>query len=234
MSKDNSSMLAIIGGTSGIGLDLATFFFFKKENIKIYGRRKVENLPCEYLDVLDEENIKGVFKDTNELKKIIYCAGITCKKQDITSFSKENWLNIINTNVTGLLLVLKHTYKYLVKNQGKIVVVNSIASRNYSLFSGVEYTMSKCALSGLVRQLSQDFALDNVLINSVFPSMTLTPMLVDNVEKQKLENIIKHIPLGRLATTQDIIYAIDFLLSDKNSYMTGIGIDVNGGQFLNG
>ena len=77
----------------------------------------------------------------------------------------------------------------MAKNQGKIVVVNSIASRNYSLFSGVEYTMSKCALSGLVRQLSQDFAPDNVLINSVFPSMTLTPMLVDNVEKQKLENI---------------------------------------------
>lgn len=226
-------MLAIIGGTSGIGLDLA-FFFSKKENLKIYGRRSIENLPYEYLDILDEENIKNVFKNKDELKKIVYCVGTTCEKQDITSFDKENWLNIINTNVTGLLLVLKYTYKYLAKNQGKVVVVNSIASRSYSLFSGVEYTMSKCALSGLVRQLSQDFAPDNVLINSVFPSMTLTPMLADNVEKQKLENIVKQIPLGRLATTQDIIYAIDFLLSDANGYMTGIGIDVNGGQFLNG
>jgi NAD(P)-dependent dehydrogenase (short-subunit alcohol dehydrogenase family) len=132
------------------------------------------------------------------------------------------------------LLCLKYAYTALSASKGKVVIVNSLASRTYSLFSGVEYTMSKSALSGMVKQLSIEFAKDDISINSIFPSMTATPMLLTNVEKDKLLDIEDEIPMKRLATPLEIAKAITFLISEDNTYMTGCGIDLNGGQFLNG
>ena len=68
---------------------------------------------------------------------------------------------------------------------GRIAVVNSIASRSFSQISGIEYTASKAALSGIVKQLAIDFLNDGILINSVFPSMTNTPMLQKSVTPQR-------------------------------------------------
>ena len=114
------------------------------------------------------------------------------------------------------------------------MVVNSLASRVSSKYSGVEYTVSKSALTGLVKQLAMDFAPDNVLINSIFPSMTATPMLIQNVEQSEREAMAAAIPLNRIAMPLEISKAIAFLLLEDNTYITGCGIDINGGQFLNG
>ena len=89
-------------------------------------------------------------------------------------------------------------------------------------------------MSGLVRQLAIEWANDTVLINTIFPSMVETPMLSENVAPSVLESIKGEIPLGRIAKPKDIASGIEFLVSDKNTYITGSGIDINGGQFLSG
>ena len=119
-------------------------------------------------------------------------------------------------------------------SKGKVVIVNSIAARNYSLFSGIEYTMSKSALSGMVRHLSIEFAKDGIFDKHCFPSMTGTDMLYNNVSRDKLDIITKKIPLNKLASTKDVAHTIKFLLNKNNTYITGSGIDINGGQFLTG
>jgi NAD(P)-dependent dehydrogenase (short-subunit alcohol dehydrogenase family) len=86
----------------------------------------------------------------------------------------------------------------------------------------------------MVKQLAVEWANDGVLINTIFPSMVDTPMLRKNVEQAVLEPIEKGIPLGRIAQSEDIAAAIEFLISERNSYITGAGIDINGGQFLSG
>ena len=122
----------------------------------------------------------------------------------------------------------------LKKAKGRVVVVSSIASRTYSQLSGFEYTVTKAGLSGLVRQLAMEWANDTVLINTIFPSMVETPMLSENVAPSVLESIKGEIPLRRIANPTDIAPVIEFLISDKNTYITGSGIDINGGQFLSG
>ena len=228
-------MILIVGGTSGIGLETAKYLKDKGKNILICGRNKPnEDLEYKYLDVTKEENIKELFSNLSNLKGLIYSTGITTKKKSIEKFDTKIWENIININVTGALLVLKYSYKNLVKNKGKIVIINSVSTHSYSEFSGVEYTMSKNALSGMVKQLSQEFIKDGVIINSIFPSMTQTPMLTKNVEKNILDRITNQIPIKRLAQPLEIAKAIEFLLSEDNSYMTGCGLEINGGQYLNG
>ena len=115
-----------------------------------------------------------------------------------------------------------------------MVIVNSLAARRCSELSGMEYTASKAALGALVRQLSIEWAPDNVLINSVYPGMTMTPMLTESVSKDKLMKIEGKIPLGRIARPEEIARVIEFLINPENAYMTGVGIDVCGGQYLNG
>jgi len=64
--------------------------------------------------------------------------------------------------------------------------------------------------------------------------MVETPMLKNSVDKSALVAIENGVPLGRIAKPEEIASAIEFLISDKNTYMTGAGIDINGGQYLTG
>ncbi len=229
-------MIVIIGGTSGIGFETAKYLDGKAKEVLIGGRNQPKEFGpiYKYIDVTDEENVKSFFGDIEKIEGLVYSTGITTKQKSILEFDQNIWQNIVDVNVTGALLVLKYAYPKLVKAKGKIVIVNSFACRTYSAFSGVEYTMSKSALSGMVKQLSIEFAKDGVVINSIFPSMTATSMLIENVDKEKLNNIEKSIPLKRIAKPIEVAQAIEFLLSENNSYMTGCGLDLNGGQFLNG
>lgn len=229
-------MIVIIGGTSGIGLETAKYLNSKEIEVLVGGRTqpKETELTYKYIDVSDENSIKSFFENIDKIDGLVYSTGITTKQKSIIDFDKSIWKNIVDVNVTGALLVMKYSYEKLSKAKGKVVILNSLATRTYSAFSGVEYTMSKSALSGMVKQLSIEFAKDGVVINSVFPSMTATPMLIENVEQEKLDNIEKSIPLKRISQPIEVVKAIEFLLSDNNSYMTGCGLDLNGGQFLNG
>jgi len=229
-------MIVIMGGTSGIGLESAKYLSTNNYNVLIAGRnnKSNSNIKYKYIDVTDENSVKDFFNNIDVLDGLIYSAGITTSKKSIEEFDTEIFDDIMDVNVKGLMLCLKYAYRLLKKSKARIVVVNSLAARTYSQFSGIEYTISKTALSGVVKHLSVEFAEDNILINSIFPSMTQTPMLVQNTNKEFLQEVEKDIPLGRIAQPDEIAKAIEFLISDKNTYMSGCGLDLNGGQFLNG
>lgn len=228
-------MIAVIGGTSGIGLETVTYLRDQgKRAIACARNNSSHDSDYRYVDVTDENSVKNLIEPMTELNSLVYSTGITTKQKPIGEFDSKIWEDIVSVNVTGAMYVLKYAYKYLSKNKGKVVIVNSFAARTYSMFSGVEYTMSKNALTGLVRQLSVDFAKDGVMINSIFPSMTATKMLLDNADTVFLDKVTESIPLKRLASPSDVAKAIAFLISDDNTYMTGCGLDLNGGQFLNG
>jgi len=229
----------IIGGTSGIGLETARYLKDHDYEVYVGARSRLADEPAiesETIDVTDEQSIKKFFSaiQLNKIDSLIYSAGITTGKKDIQQFDIEEYQNVQNVNLLGAILVLKYAYPFLKTARGKVVVVSSVASRTYSKFSGIEYTVSKSGLSGLVKQLAVEWAPDGVLINTVFPSMVETPMLRENVEESVLVDLEKEIPLGRIARPSDVAAAIEFLVSEKNTYITGTGIDINGGQYLTG
>jgi len=227
----------IIGGTSGIGLETARYLHSKGYDVTVAARARgsvEKSIKYEHIDVTKESSVKSFFSTIayNKIDSIIYSAGITSPKKSIVDFSVDEYLKIHNVNLLGAILVLKYAFPFLQKSKGKVVMVNSFASRTFSNFSGFEYTISKAGLSGLVKQLAIEWSSDGILINTIYPSMVDTPMLRANVEPLVLENIEKEIPLGRIAQPQEIATAIEFLISARNTYITGAGIDINGGQFL--
>jgi len=232
--------VVIVGGTSGIGLATAHYLKNKGYEIIVAGRRSLslEGIKTFKVDIRSEKSIKELFSvlltNFSDINALIFASGITTPPKSIENFDKFLWNDIVATNVTGALLTLKYSYAVLKKNRGRVVIINSLAARRYSKLSGVEYTVSKAALGGLVRQLSIDWAPDNILINSVYPGMTMTPMLKENVSKKRLKEVEGKIPLGRIANQEEIARAVEFLISPENTYMTGTGIDICGGQNLSG
>ena len=234
-----SKNVVIIGGTSGIGLDTALYLKSRGYSVLVGSRNNIkEDAAVDYLkiDVTDELSIGHFFNSIpfKSIDSIIYSAGITMPQKSIQNFDKNEYMKVHDVNLLGAILSLKYAYPLLKETKGKAVIVNSIASRAYSKLSGFEYTVTKAGLSGLVRQLAVEWAKDTVLINSINPSMVETPMLKENINPDALKLIENQIPLGRIAKPIEIAKVIEFLISDKNTYITGAGVDINGGQFLTG
>ena len=226
----------IIGGTSGIGLETAKRLRDTGHEVIIGGRTKVEEpgLAFTQVDVSSEDSVRGFFSSLlcDGIDTLVFSAGTTTPKKKITEFSVEEYYRVHDVNLLGAMLVFKYAFPLLVKAGGKVVVVSSFAARTFSAYSGFEYTVSKAGLSGLVKQLAVEWGDDGVMINSVFPSMVETPMLIDNVDESLLLEIKKNVPLGRIAKPLEVVSAIEFLISEDNRYITGAGVDINGGQYL--
>lgn len=228
----------IIGGTSGIGNHAALYLAECGYDVVVGGRSQHgQHDGCSYypIDVTKEESVSDFFSliGGKPVDSLIYSAGTTTDKKTIEDFSADEYLRVHEVNVIGALRVCKYAYPLLRQTQGKVVIISSLAARSYSRFSGFEYTMSKTALSGFVKQISVEWASDNILINTLFPSMVDTPMLRENVPSTVIDSIESQIPIGRIAQAEEIAGAIEFLISKRNSYITGAGLDINGGQFLN-
>jgi NAD(P)-dependent dehydrogenase (short-subunit alcohol dehydrogenase family) len=229
----------IIGGTSGIGLDTARYLRDNGYNVLVGGRNPLKNetgITYSKIDVTKELSVRNFFSSVSfkQIDSIIYSAGVTTNKKNICNFDVNEYLKVHNVNLLGAIFTLKHSYHLLKKGKGKVVIVSSFAARSYSQLSGFEYTTTKAGLSGLVKQLAIEWASDGILINTVFPSMVETPMLLKNIEPSIVKSIESKIPLGRIAQSNEIAPLIEFLISDKNTYITGAGVDINGGQFLSG
>ena len=235
-----NDLVLIIGGTSGIGLETANYLLKNDYKVIICGRRKIKStdLISVNVDIKSDESVRGLFngiqKTYGNINALVFSAGITSAKMSIENFNEKIWNDILDTNVTGLLRVLKYFFPSLKETKGRVAVISSLAARSYSQFSGVEYTASKAALSGIVRQLAIEWSGDGIFINSVFPSVTLTPMLKKNFNHDEINQINKQGPIKKLAESVDTARAIEFLISKENRYMTGCGIDISGGQFLSG
>jgi 3-oxoacyl-[acyl-carrier protein] reductase len=111
---------------------------------------------------------------------------------------------------------------------GRIVNISSIWSV-VSRAGRISYSMSKTAINGMTRSLAIELAPFNILVNAVAPGYVLTDLTRHNNSEAELQKIGETIPLQRLADPAEIAKVVAFLCSDKNTYLTGQTIIVDGG-----
>ena len=181
-------------------------------------------------DLTSEQSIKDAVEGL-DLWGVVNCGGYggeiaTPQDTDIDVFDK-----VISINARGALLVIKYAVPSMIRqgNGGAIVNVSSQASL-VALTGHISYGSSKAALDNITRVSALELGKHNVRVNSVNPTVVMTPMSAWYWGRPDIEGpFLDQMPLGRWATVEEIAAPVVFLLSDAASMITGVSLPIDGG-----
>ena len=242
-----SGRIALVTGASrGIGKAIAVEFarqgadvivnYSKDEKgalevvkeIKSLGRKSI----AVKADVSDFDDVKKMFevvkKEFGALDVLVNNAGIT-KDRSLRKMTKDEWLNVIETNLTGIYNVTKNALSLMQKNS-RIITISSIVGI-YGNFGQTNYAASKAGTIGFTKSLARELGKHNITVNAIAPGFIESEMTKKTgFLKKKL--LIYMIPLKRAGMPEDVAYLAAFLASDNSSYITGQVISVSGGLVI--
>ena len=171
-----------------------------------------------------EAGVKAILKKHKQIEILVNNAGIT-NDTLMVWMTKENWQQVIDTNLTGFYNVTRLVVKQMIRKRfGRIVNITS-TSGQMGMAGQINYSASKAGLIGATKALSREVSSRNITVNAVSPGFIETEM----VASLPLEEIVKTIPMKRAGTPQEVASAVTFLCSDQASYITGQVLGVNGG-----
>ena len=186
------------------------------------------------LDVTKEESweeaLDGIRTAEGRLDVLVNNAGIT-KRIPITEMPLEDFERIMAVNVRGVFLGIKHALPFMKHHGGgSIVNSSSICGLVGHKLTNETYTTSKGAVTLLTKSVAVRYARDNIRCNSIHPGTVDTPMVQALfTDPEKKRERLDEVPLGRLATAQDVANAALFLASDEAGFITGAALPVDGG-----
>ena len=234
------------GASRGIGRDIAKTLA-KEGNIVICNYNKSEQQAKELKNELEQEGKTiDIFKANiakqeeckqlveftlNKYKKIdglINNAGID-KLQQIGDVTKQDWEEIINTNLYGAFCMCQEVSTNMIHNKkGWIINISSIWGQVGSAME-VVYSISKAGMDGMTKALAKELGPSGIRVNSIAPGIINTDMN-SNLTQQELNEIKDDILLERIGNPQDITKCVKWLIED--SYTTGQIISINGGWVI--
>jgi len=240
-------ILVLTGASRGIGH--ATVKRFSQEGWRIITCSRhafPENCPWpsgeeDHLQV-DLADISSIEKGVSELldrlngqplNALVNNAGISPKmpdqqRMDSLHTPMETWSQVFQVNFFAPIMLARGLSTSLVKGQGSIVNVTSIAGSRVHSFAGTAYATSKAALAALTREMAADFGPLGVRVNAIAPGEIKTDILSPETEAKVLPDI----PMRRLGATYGVAETVYFLCSDASSYLNGAEIHINGGQHV--
>ena len=140
------------------------------------------------------------------------------------------WQKIVDTNLSGTFLCSRRAAKIMREQKsGKIVTITSIAAQRAAPGMGI-YGVAKAALEMLTKVLASELGAFNIQVNAVAPCMVKTDFSKPFWSNQEIhDQIVKTIPLGRLAESVDVAHPVLFLASAGADFITGQTLAVDGG-----
>ena len=186
------------------------------------------------MDVTNQESINSAIKNIQDeygaLYGLVNNAGIT-NDNLLMRMTEEQWLSVIETNLTSIYRVTKSIVKDMMKaREGRIVNIGSIVGMMGNAGQS-NYSASKSGLLGFTKSLARELSSRNINVNSISPGFIDTDM-TKALSDEQIDNLSKNIPLGRIAESSEVSSVVSFLLSDDSSYITGENINVNGGLYM--
>jgi len=180
-----------------------------------------------------EAMVKQAITKFGKVDILVNNAGILRATTPLEKITEDEWDEVMGVNVKGAFNCTKAVLpKMKGQHWGKIVNVSSIAGRSISNSGGVHYSSSKAALLGFTRHLARETAPFGINVNAIAPAGVETEMVSRVWSTEQIAKLVERIPLGRLASTDEIANLVVFLSSDRSAYITGATIDINGGLLL--
>ena len=251
-----NKVVIVTGATSGIGRAAAVAFAAEGGKVGFCGRR--ENLGREveqeirskggeatYIraDIRVEAEVKQfvdqVVAKYGRLDVAFNNAGITLEKP-LHEYSSGEWDDVIHTNLRGTFLAMKYEIPYMLANGGGNILVTASSNAIATTEKKSAYTASKRGLVGLVQSAALDYVEKGIRVNALIPGTTDTALVrrvahMENVPDPVWEaaagaNAKLHIPMGRMASAQEVATFALALASDDFPYMTGAQMVIDGGK----
>jgi NAD(P)-dependent dehydrogenase (short-subunit alcohol dehydrogenase family) len=191
------------------------------------------------VDVRDGSAVKNWCTEvTRKLGRIDYAfsnAGVT-SRGTVCDMEFDEWRRLIDTHVTGTFYVCQSALAHMVKNESGAIVITSSDYAVIGMRFASNYASAKTALYSLTKALAVEFAPHKIRINAVGPGPIDTPLLRSRGTPAEWEVRVRdyeaRLPMQRLGQPEDVASVVDFLLSDKASYITGQLLQPNGGQVM--
>jgi NAD(P)-dependent dehydrogenase (short-subunit alcohol dehydrogenase family) len=152
----------------------------------------------------------------------------------IEAIAPDRWAAIIDTDLSGVLRTLQAAVRHMkAGGGGRIVVTTSIAALKTETVIGTPYPVAKAGAAHLVRQAALELARYNIKVNAMAPGPFLTNISGGRLQDPAVRaHHVRSVPLGRIASTDEIMGLALFLASPASDYMTGAQIVIDGGAML--
>lgn len=226
----------VTGAAGGIGLDICTTL--ERAGYRVFGGdmtvEEVKDVSSRFtllpLDVRDPESVQeAVDRASKEgpLFGLVNCAGIV-RHQPVGEFDEDAARDVWSVNVAGMARMVQAVAPHLTEPSA-VVNIGSVTGTAGRLHGASLYGATKAGVEAYTRYLAVELA-PTTRVNAVIPGYIEVPMSPSmKAVSGGEEELIKQVPLGRLGSTQEIADAVEFMLSDKATYVTGAVLVVDGG-----
>jgi 3-oxoacyl-[acyl-carrier protein] reductase len=223
----------VTGGNRGIGLAIAQRLAAGGDTVTVTSRSGdavpgLATVPCDVRDAASvDQAFSAVEAAQGPVEVLVANAGIT-HDQLLALMSEDDFTSVIDTNLTGSYRVARRAVRGMMKlRRGRLVFISSVVGL---LGSGgqANYAASKAGLVGFARSLARELGSRNITANVVAPGFVDTDMTAVLTDAQKA-SILAGVPLGRLASAEEVAGVVAFLAGDDAGYITGAVIPVDGG-----
>ncbi|HDY8157475.1 TPA: SDR family oxidoreductase [Vibrio vulnificus] len=218
----DKTVYVVLGGTSGIGAELAKQLESDHTIVHVASRQTG-------LDISDEKSVYHYFETIGAFDHLIVTAGSYAPAGKVVDVEVTQAKYAFDTKFWGAVLAAKHGARYL-KQGGSITLTSGMLSRKV-----VENTYVKAAINAAIEATTKVLAkeLAPIRVNAISPGLTKTEaykgMNADDRDAM-YQRTQSHLPVGKVGEASDI--AMAYLFAIQNSYMTGTVIDVDGGALL--
>jgi 3-oxoacyl-[acyl-carrier protein] reductase len=231
--SDLGRVVLVTGGSRGIGLACARWFLAQGDRVAVTYNTSPppDGLVGVKCDVTNADDVTRAFAEIEDrlgpVEVLVANAGITDDGL-ILRMSEDQFARVIEANLIGAFRVVKRATQGMLRaRKGRIILMSSVVAMLGSP-GQVNYAASKAGLIGMARSLAREIGSRSITVNVVAPGPVETDMTAALSDVRR-DEMLKAVPLGRMASVDEIAAVVGFLAGPGGAYITGAIIPVDGG-----